>query len=183
MSTLNSTLTTLAQQFASQVLFALQSSSLSELSSQIGGGSSASSVKAIVSKKPVGRPAGRPVGRPAGSTNAVKAAPAAKAAPAVKVAAPKAVKKVKAGKIGRLPRRNMEDIVATRAQIVALLADAPEGMRAEDIRVKLGLDKKELPRPIADAVAAGQIAKKGQKRATMYFSVGGKGGKGGKGKK
>ncbi|HWL86617.1 MAG TPA: hypothetical protein VNO21_12490 [Polyangiaceae bacterium] len=42
-------------------------------------------------------------------------------------------------------------------------------MRAEDIRHKLGLDVREVPRALKDALASKLISKKGQKRATTYF--------------
>jgi hypothetical protein len=54
--------------------------------------------------------------------------------------------------------------------IVGLLDKHPQGMRAEQIRSSLGLDAKELPKPLADALAAKRISQKGEKRATTYFS-------------
>lgn len=53
--------------------------------------------------------------------------------------------------------------------IVALLGKNPEGLRAEQIRDALGVQAKELPRPLADALTEGRIKKTGQKRATTYF--------------
>jgi hypothetical protein len=45
-------------------------------------------------------------------------------------------------------------------------------MRAEQIRSALGVDPRELPRPLAEALASRKIAKAGQKRATTYFAKG-----------
>ena len=62
--------------------------------------------------------------------------------------------------------------------IVSLLQTRPEGLRAEQIREALAVQAKELPRPLADGLAAGRIKKAGQKRATTYFvaEAGGSGG-------
>jgi hypothetical protein len=71
---------------------------------------------------------------------------------------------------GRLERRSVEDIAGLVAQIVTLLEGAPGGLRAEQIRSALGLEAKELPRPLADALAQKRITKSGEKRATTYFA-------------
>jgi hypothetical protein len=91
----------------------------------------------------------------------------AKAAMAAK--APKAPKAKKAGKKGRLPRRSPEDIARALDQIVAAVKAAPKGLRAEQIQAKLGIDKRELPRPVAEGLASKRLVKKGKKRATTYF--------------
>ena len=54
--------------------------------------------------------------------------------------------------------------------IVSLLARSPDGLRAEQIRESLGVQAKELPRPLSDGLAAGKLRKSGQKRATTYFA-------------
>jgi hypothetical protein len=77
-------------------------------------------------------------------------------------------------KSGRLPRRSQSDIAAVVESIVSLLGSKPKGLRAEQIRAELGLEAKELPRPISEALKSHKISKKGQKRATTYFA-GGKG--------
>jgi len=61
--------------------------------------------------------------------------------------------------------------------IVNLLSQSSEGMRAEQIREALGVEAKELPRPLAEALESGRVSKSGQKRATTYFA--GSGGAGG----
>ena len=60
--------------------------------------------------------------------------------------------------------------------IVDAVAKSPSGLRAEQIREHLGVEAKELPRPLADAIAQGRITKSGQKRATTYFKGGAEGG-------
>lgn len=77
------------------------------------------------------------------------------------------------GRGGRLGRRTADDIGRMVDGIVDLLAKNGGGMRAEQIREALGVEAKELPRPLADALAAGRITKSGQKRATTYFAGGG----------
>lgn len=76
------------------------------------------------------------------------------------------------GKSRRLGRRSPADIAAVVDHIVGLLGKHPKGLRAEEIRQKLSLQAKELPRPIADALSAKRISKQGQKRATTYFAGG-----------
>ena len=60
--------------------------------------------------------------------------------------------------------------------IVGALQKAGSGLRAEQIRETLGVEAKELPRPLAEAISTGRITKTGQKRATTYFAGGGGGG-------
>ena len=73
----------------------------------------------------------------------------------------------------RLSRRSKSDIDAVVERIVGLLKKHPKGMRAEEIREQLGLQAKELPRPIAEGLTKKRIQKQGQKRATTYFARGG----------
>jgi hypothetical protein len=70
---------------------------------------------------------------------------------------------------GRLARRSAGDITQAIDRIAGLLKDSPGGLRAEQIRKKLGLQAKELPRPLKEGLEAGRFAKSGQKRATTYF--------------
>lgn len=79
---------------------------------------------------------------------------------------------------GRLARRSADDIQAMVQSIVDLVGKHPDGLRAEQIRASLGVDAKELPRPLAEAVSAGVLTKSGQKRATTYSSGSGGGGGG-----
>jgi hypothetical protein len=95
--------------------------------------------------------------------------PRASRAPAA--AAPRAARGRRA--TGRLPRRSAADIGAMIDDIVGLLRQSPKGLRAEAIRASLGLQAKEMPRPLKEAVEAGRIGKSGQKRATTYFLKGG----------
>jgi hypothetical protein len=76
---------------------------------------------------------------------------------------------------GRLARRSAADIGEVIDRIVSLVKTAPKGMRAEEIRVSLGMQAKEMPRPLKEAVSAGRLGKSGQKRATTYFAKGGGG--------
>ena len=84
-----------------------------------------------------------------------------------------AVAAPKRGRGGRLGRRSSADIGRMIDSIVALLQKHPEGLRAEQIREALNCQAKELPRPLADALAAVRITKTGQKRATTYFAADG----------
>jgi hypothetical protein len=57
-------------------------------------------------------------------------------------------------------------------RIESLLSKSPRGLRAEEIRQQLGMQSKELPRPLKEGVEAGRLTKSGQKRATTYFVKG-----------
>lgn len=70
---------------------------------------------------------------------------------------------------GRLPRRSAEDIGQVLDQIAGLLKSSPKGLRAEEIRQRLNLLSKELPRPLKEGLASGRLGKSGNKRATTYF--------------
>jgi hypothetical protein len=85
------------------------------------------------------------------------------------------------GRRGRLPRRSATDIAGLVDRIVSLLKAHPKGLRAEQIRGELGLEAKELPRPITEALSRRVITRSGQKRATTYFARAG-GSKGGSAK-
>ncbi|WP_394846289.1 hypothetical protein LZC95_02345 [Pendulispora brunnea] len=95
------------------------------------------------------------------------AVPAAKSTG--RAAAPAAAPERKGGN-GRLHRRSDDEIGVVVDKIVALLKKNPAGLRAEQIREKLSLAPKELPRPIKDALSGKKITAKGQKRATTYFA-------------
>jgi CRP-like cAMP-binding protein len=70
----------------------------------------------------------------------------------------------------RLRRRSLKDITAMVGRIVSLLHSHKKGLRAEDIRQKLGIDRRELPRPLAEALKKKLVSKRGKKRATTYFA-------------
>jgi hypothetical protein len=107
------------------------------------------------------------------SSSAGRRAPAARAAavhraPAVRPAAAGGRRRD-----GRLARRSAGDIAGFIDRIVNLVKASPKGLRAEQIRRGLGVQAKELPRPLKEAVDAGRLGKSGQKRATTYFLKGG----------
>jgi hypothetical protein len=74
------------------------------------------------------------------------------------------------GKPGRLRRRSEEDIQAGLNKIVLLVKTHKEGMRAEEIRSKLGMLPKEMPRILKEGIAKKKLTSKGNKRATTYFA-------------
>lgn len=81
---------------------------------------------------------------------------------------------------GRLARRSGQDIEAVIDQIVELIRRSPKGLRAEEIRSALGLEAKEMPRPLREGLAAGRFTKAGEKRATTYLLKGAKSSSGSK---
>lgn len=72
---------------------------------------------------------------------------------------------------GRLPRRTEADLKKLTGRIVALVASHKQGINAEGIKAALKIERKELPRPLAMALASKKIAKRGKKRATKYFKA------------
>ena len=152
MSNLRNTIEALASQFATSVLDALRSASIDELVDVAGSGGAAR----------------RGPGRPRSVERAVaEGASSANAGP-----------RRRAGRGGRLGRRTAGDITRMIESIVGVLQKAGAGLRAEQIRETLGVEAKELPRPLAEAISSGRITKSGQKRATTYFAGGGAGGAG-----
>jgi len=184
MSTLKSTIEGLASQFAVSIVAALRSASIQEvmeIAGHKGGGAAAAPAAPAAAAAPAKRGPGRPkkaaAAAPAPAVEAPKATGKKRGRPAGstnKAAAPKAPKAKKTAS-GRLGRRSVADIGALLDNIVALLAQNPDGLRAEQIRSALNIEAKELPRPLADGVANGSLTKTGQKRATTYFAAGGKG--------
>ena len=72
------------------------------------------------------------------------------------------------GKNGRLPRRSPEQIAKTLDKIVLLVKTHKAGLRAEEIRSKLGMQAKEMPRILKEGLLNKKLASKGRKRATTY---------------
>jgi hypothetical protein len=97
-------------------------------------------------------------GRPKGSTTKSTATAARASAPARKPS-------------GRLARRSPADIAKTLGQIVGLVKASKTGLRSEQIRAALKLDKRELPRVLADGLRTKKLKSKGQKRATQYSAA------------
>ena len=69
----------------------------------------------------------------------------------------------------RLGRRSAEDLTQTADSIVSLVKKEP-GLRSEQIRAKLGIAKNAWARPLSMALASKKLTKKGEKRATAYYS-------------
>ena len=148
MSNLRNTIESLASQFASSVLEALRSASIDELADVAGRGT--------VARRGPGRPR-------AESSESSAAAPARRGATGGR------------GRGGRLGRRTQNDITRMVESIVDVLAKNASGLRSEQIREALGVEAKELPRPLAEALSSGRVTKTGQKRATTYFAGSGGG--------
>ncbi len=146
-TSLRNTITDLAASFASSILDAIRQMSLDEILAASGSDGGASRRNA-----------------PRAAAKIAKAAPAS--APSASVA--------RAGKRKgrRLERRSAGDITALVGRIVSLLESRQSGLRAEQIRDALHLESKELPRPLAEALASRRITKTGEKRATTYFARG-----------
>ncbi len=154
---LQKSIASLAETFASSVLAAIRSASLDEILAE-GKGVRTTFKPTSVTATPVRRGPGRP-------RKVVSATPA----PTNGVAA-KATPVAKKGKGGRLPRRSEADLQKVVGLIVGALKSAPEGLRSEHLQKVLKLDKKEISGPIALALSEKKISKKGQKQSTTYFA-------------
>lgn len=70
---------------------------------------------------------------------------------------------------GRLARRTQAQIEATLAKVIAAVAATRgKGLRAEEIRKRLGLDVREVPRVLKEGLKTRKLKAKGRKRATVY---------------
>jgi hypothetical protein len=70
-----------------------------------------------------------------------------------------------------LKRRSAADIEKTLNDVVALVKSHRDGLRAEQIRSRLRMQSKEMPRVLAEGLARRKLRKKGRKRATTYFAA------------
>lgn len=68
----------------------------------------------------------------------------------------------------RTPRGDRSEILG---RVLDLLRAHPKGMRAEDIRRRLRLEKPLFVRAANDGLATGEIHKEGRLRATTYFAA------------
>jgi hypothetical protein len=71
---------------------------------------------------------------------------------------------------GRLRRRSPDEIRTTLDKVHGLLRASKGGLRAEQIRVALKLDVREMPRVLKEGLATKKLSSKGRKRATTYFA-------------
>jgi hypothetical protein len=150
MPTLNSRIQDLARTFVAQIVDAIRGASLGEfLSSEGRKGGDGRATRANRSKAVASEGAARKATASDGVASAAKAMRAS----------------------GRLPRRSEEEVAAVLGQVVELLRKNKDGMRAEEIRAKLGLQAKEMPRILKSGLSAPKVlTSKGQKRATTYFA-------------
>lgn len=123
-----------------------------------------------------------PVEKPATSeksveseTEVAEAAPAAKPTEAER--APKAAKASRKEKevIEEEEQEEEEEEEEEEAdpmleELLTVVRDHKEGLRAEDLRNQLGWDKSELKRVVDAAMEAGHLAKKGERRSTTYHA-------------
>jgi hypothetical protein len=145
-STLQTRLADLASSFADDVLAAIRSASLDELVGQ--------------------RPAARVLSSYLLNSKGQKQG-------AIDGPAPRAFRAPRAPSTprGRLARRSSEDIQKTLGLVIAAIKGAQgKGMRAEEIRDFLKIDKRELPRVLAEGLTSKKLRSKGKKRATTYFA-------------
>jgi len=98
---------------------------------------------------------------------------AARRAPAAKQAATAKTSTTakKPAKPGRLPRRSPAEIAKALAKVVALVKSDTGGLRAEQIRERLGMTPNEMPRVLKEGLAKKVLKSKGAKRSTTYTAA------------
>jgi hypothetical protein len=163
---LRAQLADLANQFAASVLAAIRGASLDEILAHSQG------AKVEASRPNPGRPSSsskKPVARPAAP--APQATPKVAAKSAAKIAPPARAPKAKKTKGGRLARRSADDIANALELVVALLRSTKGGLRSEQVRAHLGMNKEELPRVLKEGLTTRQLKSKGQKRSTVYTAA------------
>jgi len=73
------------------------------------------------------------------------------------------------GKRGRPAKSNGEGTDVSVDRIVYLVRKSPKGLRSEELRARLNLEKIAFRQAAAKAVAANLIRKTGEKRSTTFF--------------
>ncbi len=71
----------------------------------------------------------------------------------------------------RLARRSPEQIAKALERVIALVKTRKGGLRSEQIREELGLDKREVPRVLQEGLAKKKLKSRGRKRATTYTAA------------
>ncbi|MDF2697604.1 MAG: hypothetical protein K0S65_5987 [Labilithrix sp.] len=99
-------------------------------------------------------------------TEPAEAAPAAKANEAER--APKPAKQSR--KEPEADAAEQEETDPMLEELLAVVRDHKQGLRAEEIRTQLGWEKSDLKRVVEAALEAGQLAKKGDRRSTTYHA-------------
>jgi hypothetical protein len=72
---------------------------------------------------------------------------------------------------GRLKRRSSEEIAKALDEVIALVKKHKSGLRAEQIRAQLKMDRKEMPRVLQEGLSTKKLKSKGRKRATTYTTA------------
>jgi hypothetical protein len=66
-----------------------------------------------------------------------------------------------------------DDIAKTLGLVVLLLRGHKDGLRAEQLRKKLGVDKQQMPRILKQGLVTKKLTSTGQRRNTTYFAASG----------
>jgi hypothetical protein len=136
---LKTTIQTLAEEFAQNVIAALRGISLADLTEL-----------------------GAPAPRASAGTRRAGPPPARRATDPT--SGPSRIPRARKG--ARRDAASMQKIIGV---IVSAVEKHPEGLRSEDLQRELGLRKKDLARPIQIALDQKTLRKTGIKRATRYF--------------
>lgn len=78
-------------------------------------------------------------------------------------------KRLEAAVQGRLPKRSHAEIERMAESVERLVHKSETGLRAEEIRLMLRCDRRELPSVIRVLFSGKRIQKRGRGRSTVYF--------------
>jgi len=169
---LRDTISSLAATFATSVVAAIRNSSLEDILDLAHEARSAPPrhVPAAAPKAEARARASRLKRTPARSPKKATA-PVARpaAAPSAKAATPAAKSKRTAD--GRLARRSPADIARALERVLTHLKANKSGLRSEQIRDNLKMDKKEMPRVLKEGLTKKVLRSKGLKRSTVYSAT------------
>jgi hypothetical protein len=94
--------------------------------------------------------------------------------PAEAAPAAKANEAEPAPKPAKLPRKAPDTVEQETdpmlEELLAVVRDHKGGLRGEELRAQLGWEKSDLKRVVDAALEGGQLAKKGERRATTYHA-------------
>jgi hypothetical protein len=174
---LRSQLDTLASSFAQAVVQAIRDLSLEELLAETGGlrgmeltRSRAASVRGPSERELLQMGRGRSGVSRSSSPNAATSRRTRGQPWPERASAPSHARGGRRGS-GRLKRRSAADIEKALGAVVSLVEKRPKGLRAEEIRTKLGMEAKEMPRVLGEGLATHKLRKRGHKRATTYYAA------------
>jgi hypothetical protein len=170
-NSLRNSISALAATFATSVVAAIRSSNLEDILDLASEAAGARVRRAPASAPTEAAPAPRP--KRTRAKSAARATPPGATPTTKPVARPANASARKAGRHagGRLARRSPAEIAKALDTILAVLKTNKAGLRSEQLREQLKMDKKEMPRVLKAGLDKKVLKSKGQKRSTVYSTA------------